>query len=395
MSQRIKRRVAVIGSGARETPEHLRDALDVCLRMGIVPVMVEHPAGGDDAAVEAALGLLDEADVYVGIIGDSYGPAVPGHDRSLTEMEYERASSRGIPRLMFATGAGRAETADASNTEAADARLEAFARRVGERELVRHAGSLKEFRELLSEGLIELGMRARTRAELKPAEAETTPALKKGGGDANAKSLGRVQGENPHTARKMGGGDGQAKVAKSKTTPGVKFKRTFRVFVASPGDVHEERSSMPKVVESLNKTLGNLLNVGVELWRWEADAPPAVGEPQALIDPEIDAADVVLVIFWNRFGTPTASGTTGTESEVLRSLRRWGEVRRPQVMVYFCQRPALLNRDGLDQRLKLLDFRERIAPLVLAVDYGEVQEFEWRVRDDLFINIARLCVRRK
>jgi Domain of unknown function (DUF4062) len=371
MSQSIKRRVAVISSSAREMPKHLRGALDVCLRLGIVPVMVEYPAGGDDAAVEAALGLLDEADVYVGIIGDSYGPAIPGRDRSLMEIEYERASLRGILRLIFTSGAGRAETADASSTEAADARLEAFVRRVGEKELVRRAGSLEEFRALLSEGLTGLGMRVRTRAELKTTEAGTTPARKKGGGDGNAKG------------------------AKFKTTPGVKFKRTFRVFVASPGDVHEERSRMPKVVESLNKTLGNLLNVAVELWRWEADAPPAVGEPQALIDPEIDAADVVLVIFWNRFGTPTASGATGTESEVLRSLQRWGRVRRPQVMAYFCQRPALLNRDGLDQRLKLLDFRESIAPLVLAVDYGEVQEFEWRVRDDLFTTIARLCVKRK
>lgn len=63
---------------------------------------------------------------------------------------------------------------------------------------------------------------------------------------------------------------------------------------------------MPKVVESLNKTLGKLLDVVVELWRWEADSTPAVCEPQSLVDVELDKADVVLVIFWNRFGTPSA-----------------------------------------------------------------------------------------
>jgi hypothetical protein len=219
--------------------------------------------------------------------------------------------------------------------------------------------------------LAGLGLRGQTRKELKP------PG----------------QGE-PHP-RKKGGGDGNAKSAKPTSSPGGKSKQTFRVFVASPGDVRDERSRMPKVIESLNRTLGGLLGVVVELWRWEADAQPGAGEPQALIDPELDAADVVLAIFWNRFGTPTSAGTTGTESEVLRSLKRWSRLRRPQVMVYFCQRPALLDRPALEHRLMLLDFRERISPLVLAADYEDVQEFAWRVRDDLFLTIARLCVKRK
>src|SRR5205085_12688396 len=174
--------------------------------------------------------------------------------------------------------------------------------------------------------------------------------LKKGGGDGNAKSArpktSPGTGSMPRTRRTLT----ERLADKPEALGGGKSKQTFRVFVASPGDVQEERSRLPKVIDSLNKTLGTLLGVVVELWRWEADAQPAVGEPQALINPELDAADVVLVILWNRFGTPTAAGTTGTESEVLRSLQRWGRARHPQVMVYFCQRPALLNRDGLAQR---------------------------------------------
>jgi hypothetical protein len=269
---------------------------------------------------------------------------------------------------MFTVSPGTAPGLDAAG---ADARLEGFIRLVGENRPVRQAGSPKEFRALLLKDLAGLGLRGRARRELKP------PG----------------QGE-PHPRRK-GGGDGNAKSAKPKSSPGGKSKQTFRVFVASPGDVRDERSRMPKVIESLNRTLGGLLDVIVELWRWEADAPPGAGEPQSLIDPALDAADVVLAIFWNRFGTPTSAGTTGTESEVLRSLKRWSRVRRPQVMVYFCRRPALLDRPALEHRLKLLDFRERISPLVLAADYEDAQEFEWRVRDDLFLTIARLCVKRK
>jgi hypothetical protein len=340
MSQPATRLVAVIGGAAHLMPAYLREALEVCLRLGVVPVTVEHVARDDSDAVERALGLLDEADVYIGVVGDEYGRVIPGYDRSLGELEYERALSHGIPRLMFTAGRADSETNSEPGAGGVDERLEGFIRRVGERQPVRHAASAKEFRALLREGLTGLGMRGLTRGP-------------------------------------------------SKT---VVRKQVARVFVASPNDVREERSRMPKVVESLNRTLGNLYGVTVELWRWETDAPAAAGEPQPLVDVELDEADVVLAIFWNRFGTPTSAGVTGTEGEVLRSLERWGKDGRPQVMVYFCQRPALLDRAGMEQRLKVLDFRERLARLVLAVDYVEVEEFEWRVRDDLFLAIVRSCL---
>jgi hypothetical protein len=89
---------------------------------------------------------------------------------------------------------------------------------------------------------------------------------------------------------------------------------------------------------------------------------------------------------------PTQAGTTGTEGEVLRSLERWNRIGRPQVMMYFCQRPSRLGRDELEQSAKVLEFRERVSSLALTVDYEEVSDFEWRVRDDLFTTITRLRI---
>lgn len=394
MSARKIRPVAVVGSTARDFPAYLSEALDACLRRDMIPVMAEHLPADDPRAVEAALGLLDEADVYIGLLSEADEPSLPGADRSLTELEYDHASARGIPRLMFTVGPRRSNATSELDAGGGDAGLEAFIRRIGAKR-VRPADSPKEFRALLLEDLTALGVRGQTRTRSKTSETDEYLPRTKGGGDGNAKSA-QPKTSPETTSNRLRQRTSMESAAVELEAPAVgKSKQTFRVFVASPGDVQDERSRLPKVVESLNKTLGKLLNVVVELWRWEADAPPAVGEPQALINPELDAADVVLVILWNRFGTPTAAGTTGTESEVLRSLQRWDRVRRPQVMVYFCQRPALLNREGLAQRLKLLDFRERLAPLVLAADYGEVQEFEWRVRDDLFLTIATLCVKRK
>ena len=358
MNQRTGRHVAVIGSAARGLPAYLSEALDVCLRLGVVPVMTQHAEAGDARAVEAALALLDEADFYIGFGGDARGPAP-----SIVEMEYARALELGIPRLMFTAG-----PRSHAEPEAGVGASESPARRPGQSQVVRRADSPQEFRSLLLDALSSLGVGGRRRATQSPSATRGAAGRKKGDDD-----------------RAQSAGDGDDR-------PGT-TKRTFRVFVASPGDVREERSLMPKVVESLNRTLGKMLDIAVELWRWEADAPAAAGEPQPIIDPELDEADVVLAVFWNRFGTPTSAGPTGTEGEVLRSLARWRERRRPQVMIYFCQRPSLLGREDLEQRLRLLEFRERVAPLALAVDYTETEEFAWRVRDDLFVTVGRLCVR--
>ena len=45
--------------------------------------------------------MVEQADVYVGIFAYRYGYVPDGHDISITEMEYNRASDLGKPRLIF------------------------------------------------------------------------------------------------------------------------------------------------------------------------------------------------------------------------------------------------------------------------------------------------------
>ena len=44
---------------------------------------------------------LDDADVYVGILANRYGYIEDGFDKSVTELEFEHAQSRGIEPLFF------------------------------------------------------------------------------------------------------------------------------------------------------------------------------------------------------------------------------------------------------------------------------------------------------
>jgi hypothetical protein len=342
-----KRLVAMISSTARDLPEHRKQVLDACLRMGVFPVMMEQQLANDEDAISESLRLVNEADIYICILGFRYGYVPDGYDKSITELEYARAVERGIPRLVFLMGEDHPVKASSIEMGAGAAKLAEFKSHLKKDRVVGFFNSIDELRAQVIQSLASI-------RQQQAAESQQVSELKQS-----------------------------------------KQREVIRVFVASPRDVQEERLRMPKVIESLNKTLGKLLNIVIELWRWEVDAPPAVGEPQALIDPELDEADVVVVIFWNRFGLTTQTGTTGTEGEVLRSLERWNKMGRPQVMMYFCQRPARLDREELEQGAKVLDFRERVSSLVLAVDYEGVSDFEWRVRDDLFTTIARARTSRR
>lgn len=102
-----KRPVVMVSSTALDLPEHREEVLDACLRQSTVPRMQEHlPASGSDAeagaeAVRVSLGMVDEAEIYLGVFAYRYGYVPAGHSVSVTEMEYARAAERRITRLIF------------------------------------------------------------------------------------------------------------------------------------------------------------------------------------------------------------------------------------------------------------------------------------------------------
>lgn len=98
------RKVIMISSTARDLPDHRKEVMDACLRQGMFPKMMEHLPAIDAEAISASLALVDEADLYIGVFAHRYG-YVPKENNpqqiSITEMEYNRAAERKMPRLIF------------------------------------------------------------------------------------------------------------------------------------------------------------------------------------------------------------------------------------------------------------------------------------------------------
>ena len=92
----------MISSTARDLPEHREKVMRACLRLkSLHPDIMELLSATDANAVEVSLRMVEEADIYLGVFGFRYGYVPPGSDISVTEMEYNRAVERGIPRLIF------------------------------------------------------------------------------------------------------------------------------------------------------------------------------------------------------------------------------------------------------------------------------------------------------
>jgi len=74
---------------------------DAILRARLVPVGMERFTASSTPTVEECLRLVGESDWFVGVIAHRYGWIPEGSEHSITELEYDTAKERGLPRLMF------------------------------------------------------------------------------------------------------------------------------------------------------------------------------------------------------------------------------------------------------------------------------------------------------
>lgn len=167
----------------------------------------------------------------------------------------------------------------------------------------------------------------------------------------------------------------------------IRFK-TLRIVVASPGDVKTERDIVPEVVEELNRGVAELVGLRVDVSRWETDTYPGfhADGPQGLIDRilRISDADVLIGIFWKRFGTPVKDAGSGTEHEFLLAYKTWKRKRRPQIMMYFRQKPyKATTKAESDQWGKVLEFQKNFPEEGLWWPYTDRREFEKLLREHL------------
>lgn len=152
------------------------------------------------------------------------------------------------------------------------------------------------------------------------------------------------------------------------------------IFLASPGDVADERNRLVDAISEWNKTWARNLGVRLEVIRWEDDAYPGVGvDAQDVINQQLPVDyDLFIGIMWSRFGTPTARAGSGTVEEFERSLRmRHSGVNNPSIFFYFKDAPISPSKIDTDQITKIRNFKQRLqAEGLLYWDFLDSDQFE-------------------
>lgn len=144
----------------------------------------------------------------------------------------------------------------------------------------------------------------------------------------------------------------------------AKTHTILQVFVASPGDVPDERKLLSDVVTEFNITWGAHNSVMLELLKWETHSRSGFGvDAQDVINKQIgDDYDIFLGIMWGRFGSQTERAESGTEEEFNRAYSRLSDSpNNIQIMFYF--KDAGISPSKIDpvQLQKVQEFKQRIA----------------------------------
>ena len=153
----IQRRIVMISSTARDLPQHREQVRLACIRAGFEPrEMMEHLTAEDASAVDVSLRMVEDADVYLGILAYRYGTIPPGAEVSITEMEYNRAVELEKPRLIFSIDKKHSVTIDDVDTGPSAAKLEALKKRIGDERVAAFFESPQDLRSHVVEALTKL-----------------------------------------------------------------------------------------------------------------------------------------------------------------------------------------------------------------------------------------------
>lgn len=178
--------------------------------------------------------------------------------------------------------------------------------------------------------------------------------------------------------------------------PKPQIVQSLNLIVASPGDVGPERDVMNKVVDKLNPILMSQFSLQLRLLRWETDVYPAFHllGPQGQVDEglQIDECDIMVGIFWKKFGSPVKDAKSGTEHELRRAYSAWkkSKGKRPQIMIYFKNKKFTCKDNNEKKQKALVDaYKKKLSAKALWWSFESELEFELLVQNHLLMYLLR------
>jgi len=163
--------------------------------------------------------------------------------------------------------------------------------------------------------------------------------------------------------------------------------RVYRILIASPSDVEEERDIAVRVIQEWNDLYSYTRKIVLLPLRWETHTAPEYGtRPQEVINRAIvDQCDLLVGIFWTRIGSPTSVAESGTIEEI----ERVGKTEKP-IMLYFSRVEIDPDKIDIAQIEKLKLFKKKTYPNGLIESYKTIIEFRDKFAKQLELKVREL-----
>lgn len=156
--------------------------------------------------------------------------------------------------------------------------------------------------------------------------------------------------------------------------------QTYRVVIASPSDLAEERQVATDAINEWNAQHAAREMVVLLPIKWETHAIPTSGiRPQEAINRQIiRKSDLLIGMFGTRFGTSTGVAESGTVEEIDQFVA----ARKP-TMLYFSSRPVRPDQIDLGQLEQLREFKEETRNRSLTGSFSSLEELKSKLLRDL------------
>jgi hypothetical protein len=161
----------------------------------------------------------------------------------------------------------------------------------------------------------------------------------------------------------------------------------YRVLIASPADLSDERKAATEAINDWNAQHAVAEATVLLPVKWETHATPEAGvRPQGALNHQIvDSCDLLIGMFWTRFGTNTGVAESGTAEEIERFVRDG----KP-AMLYFSRRPIDPNKIDLKQQKKLRAFKNETYKTAIAQNFTSTTELHSLLLRNLMIQVRQM-----
>lgn len=157
----------------------------------------------------------------------------------------------------------------------------------------------------------------------------------------------------------------------------------IRVFMASPGDLEDEREALRGVERRINAAFQST-GLRMTISGWE-EVQPEYGRPQELINPLVHDCEVFVGLLNTRWGSATGTHDSGFAEEFEIAIARRESSDKPHVGMFFRTIDEERLADKGPQLLAVLAFQERVRQerLALYKTFGSVDQLCVEVYDFL------------